>query len=527
VDLSENKLIQPPTVNLLLTRLALSENQITSLNSLFGGDDSMSHSQLVELHIRDNRLMELDSDIVQRLLHIKLLDLRNNNLSSLPSVLGYLPNVRQILIDGNRLRTLGSVDRGDPKAIQALLRKRGPAPPGNGYLPQETDSSFAKSTTQQSASPSRNTAAANVDILSSALVGTKILNLEGRQLTMIPEAWLHQLRGSNMAQRIEVLKLGKNKLEQIDGDLLTNLPNISTMEVDQNCLSQLPSELRALSLSVLSLSRNRLTAGAISSAVLCNSLGVPMRKTLTQLDLSSNRLENLSSGLLEFKALRVLNLSNNRITSLAIDLSTHSGWKTGLPALEHLDLSDNRIENLGDLPLALGASCPMIKTLLLQNNELKMIPPQLGMLDSLQTIDLRGNPQRAVRSAILEKGCDTILLYLHNRLTPAELEDYEVKRRAMSESLPVADLSSLADDESRAESQTDSQTSQGAKANAKTETSPLADELRAEVDSLSLRLNSVHLSEAQKYATKKKLAVQKAKLIREERRLRQEKGIPR
>jgi hypothetical protein len=53
-------------------------------------------------------------------------------------------------------------------------------------------------------------------------------------------------------------------------------------------------------------------------------------------------------------------------------------------------------------------------------------------------------------------------------------------------------------------------------------TSSLADELRTEIDTLTLQLNNVHLSEAKTYVMKKTLAVQKAKLIREERRLRQD-----
>lgn len=525
VDLSQNQLTKPPTINVLLSRLTLSQNQLTTLGDLFENDSMTKHSQMVELHVRDNGLERLDGSLVQRLLHVKLLDLRNNNLSSLPSVLGYLPNVRQVLLDGNALRTLGPVDHHDTRALQALLRKRGPAPAGNGYLPQES-SSLGGGRSEDAVAVSRDTTtpAGSADMMSSALVGTKILKLEGKELTVIPQALIGQLQRSNVAKRIHVLKLGKNKLKVIDGDLLAALPNLSTLEVDQNYLEGLPSELRILPLSVLSLSRNRLTADSIASSVLGNSLGTAMQKTLTLLDLSSNRLEWLPSDLMELGSLRTVNLSNNRITGLAVDASSSSGWKPGFPALQELMLSDNRITDLGELPLILGASCPVLKTLLLQNNELQMIPPQLGMLESLQTIDLRGNPQRAVRSAILEKGCDAILLFLRNRLTTAQLHDYETKRRAMSEGLAAISKSTTmpATIESVHEPHNESQSLEPANTNDDPSSSSLADELRKEIDTLSLQLNNVHLSEAQKYATKKKLAVQKAKLIREERRLRQE-----
>lgn len=531
VDLSENQLTEPPTVHTSLVRLALSENKITSLDSLYGdsNEHSSNPSQLVELHLCGNGLKELNEGVMRRLLNIKLLDVRNNNLSNLPPVLGYLPNVRQMILHGNPLRTMTSVNLGDARAVQALLRKRGPRPPGNGFLPQETDDTFVSanaqappmSTSSRIITPSSDGA----NMLSSALVGTKILNLEGRDLKAIPPALMQQLQGpSTVAQRIEVLKLGKNKLEYMNGDLVTLLPNLKTLEMDQNCLTELPHELRNLSLSILSLSRNRLTSDSLASSLVEN---MPMTKTLTHLNLSCNGLEWLPSGLMEFESLQVLNLSNNRITSLAMDPSIPSGWKIGLPALQHLDVSSNRIDNLGDLPCVLGASCPRLKVLLLHNNQLKTIPPQLGMLESLQTIDLRGNPQRALRYAVLEKGCDSILLYLRNRLTRDEIEAYNTKRRAMGVAIeaPPIEQQFLSEDAARTNDTVQSNDAEAVPtrdptANKDT-TSPFADELCVEIDSLSLQLKSVQLSEAQKYATKKKLALAKSKLIREQRRLQE------
>jgi Leucine-rich repeat (LRR) protein len=135
VDLSENRLTKVPAVNVSLTRLTLSSNQIRSLDGLFDGQ--CTYSELVELHIRDNRLSKLDSAVMQPVLHVKVLDLRNNDLSVLPAVLGYLPHVRKLLLNGNPIRNLG--DHHDTKALQLRLRKRAEPPPGNGYLPQETD----------------------------------------------------------------------------------------------------------------------------------------------------------------------------------------------------------------------------------------------------------------------------------------------------------------------------------------------------------------------------------------------------
>jgi hypothetical protein len=100
-------------------------------------------------------------------------------------------------------------------------------------------------------------------------------------------------------------------------------------------------------------------------------------------------------------------------------------------------------------------------------------------------------------------------------MTPAELQDFEMKQRAMSESVTVSmpePLESTANREGESYWPSD----------AIHEASALVDELRTDIDALSFELNNVHLSEPQKYANRKKLAVLKAKLIKEERRLRQE-----
>eukprot|EP00591_Stephanopyxis_turris_P001612 CAMPEP_0195514218 /NCGR_PEP_ID=MMETSP0794_2-20130614/5673_1 /TAXON_ID=515487 /ORGANISM="Stephanopyxis turris, Strain CCMP 815" /LENGTH=47 /DNA_ID= /DNA_START= /DNA_END= /DNA_ORIENTATION= len=46
-----------------------------------------------------------------------------------------------------------------------------------------------------------------------------------------------------------------------------------------------------------------------------------------------------------------------------------------------------------------------MKSLLLNNNDLRMIPPALGMLEQLNNLDLRGNPQKSIRPGVLEKNC--------------------------------------------------------------------------------------------------------------------------
>ena len=94
-----------------------------------------------------------------------------------------------------------------------------------------------------------------------------------------------------------------------------------------------------------------------------------------------------------------------------------SEWPSeGLNALETLDLSNNRLENISNFPQQCLASSPALTTLLLQNNDIHSIPYELGLLTSLRHLNMKGNPQKAVRANILEKSCGEILAYLRAKI---------------------------------------------------------------------------------------------------------------
>jgi hypothetical protein len=221
---------------------------------------------------------------------------------------------------------------------------------------------------------------------------------------------------------------------------------------------------------------------------------------------------------------------------------------------------------------------------MLQNNELSSIPLQLGLFykSSLNHLDLRGNAQRAIRYAILEKPCSDQLSYLQNRMTPEQLtkaqEDVDRRRSggasailpnstvlspatngsspvdldpARSSEPPVAELlpakkpvpvpvevgkpvrTPFANKEVALKTATaaNQQSDSSDKNHTKTaepiltteNPSSLLDELRESVDKLSGELeNNRSLSQAKRYAVKKDLAMARSKLIREERKFKQQ-----
>ena len=75
-------------------------------------------------------------------------------------------------------------------------------------------------------------------------------------------------------------------------------------------------------------------------------------------------------------------------------------------------MSSNALEQGLDRILCLES----LKSLLLDNNNLQDIPPELGAMSNLCAITLHGNPQRTVRSNILQQGSDVILRFLKDKI---------------------------------------------------------------------------------------------------------------
>jgi Leucine-rich repeat (LRR) protein len=102
LNASENKLKILPFLpkNGKLSRIYLGENLITVLdvNSLIP-----SSNTLIELLLQSNKIESIGDSIVV-LNKLKIFDVSNNNLSTLPSALGYMASLSKILVEGNPLR---------------------------------------------------------------------------------------------------------------------------------------------------------------------------------------------------------------------------------------------------------------------------------------------------------------------------------------------------------------------------------------------------------------------------------------
>lgn len=84
-----------------------------------------------------------------------------------------------------------------------------------------------------------------------------------------------------------------------------------------------------------------------------------------------------------------------------------------MESLEIFLISDNQISELNIDGLK---NLKRVATLDLTNNNINHVPPELGNLKHIKSLELKGNSFRQPRYAILEQGTETILSYLRDRI---------------------------------------------------------------------------------------------------------------
>jgi Leucine-rich repeat (LRR) protein len=103
-------------------------------------------------------------------------------------------------------------------------------------------------------------------------------------------------------------------------------------------------------------------------------------KNLRALDLSRNRISQINPGSLNvFTQLEILNLGKNRLALFPIDICS-------MPSLTHLSVNDNIISNI---PTCIGYSTKL-QHLDIFNTRIGTFPEELSLLTDLKSLDARG-----------------------------------------------------------------------------------------------------------------------------------------
>ncbi|KAG0616095.1 hypothetical protein M758_5G090100 [Ceratodon purpureus] len=379
-----------------LTTLPATIAGCTALKELYLGDNLLKAvpaevgqlKTLSNLDLHSNQLTEFPAMACS--LRLSLLDLSNNNLSGLPSELGSMTSLRKLLLGGNPMRSLRSTLVLGP--TPALLR----------YLQSRMPSTAAETEAQEQAPETGNIfgTVGQPDQISRAArraTSSKILSLPKKNLVEVPAAvWEttdittvdlthNQIKvlptELSMCSALEVLMLSHNKIAEWPSAVLGSVPSLQELHLAYNPIREFPQGAFV----------------AIAKLVVLDLSGIPIMlppppalaemPNLQDLLLRRTQLQDFREDFKSLQKLRLLDVSQNSI-------SVVPEWITCLARLETLDISDNNVSQL---------------------------PPKLGLLEpSLKHLKVDGNPLRSIRRGILEKGTNTLLRYLLDRIPAGE-----------------------------------------------------------------------------------------------------------
>ncbi|XP_037595677.1 leucine-rich repeat-containing protein 40 isoform X4 [Cebus imitator] len=197
----------------LLKELHIGENQIEMLEA-----EHLKHlNSILVLDLRDNKLKSVPDEII--LLHsLERLDLSNNDISSLPYSLGNL-RLKFLALEGNPLRTIRReiINKGTQEVLKYLRSKI------KDDGPSQRDS--ATETAMTLPSESR----VNVH----AIITLKMLDY---RFKMLPEV-LYRIF------TLETILISNNQVGSVDPQKMKMMENLTTLDLQNNDLLQIPPEL--------------------------------------------------------------------------------------------------------------------------------------------------------------------------------------------------------------------------------------------------------------------------------------------
>ena len=137
---------------------------------------------------------------------------------------------------------------------------------------------------------------------------------------------------------------------------------------------------------------------------------------------SSKGITDIPNGIYQFSGLTALNLTNNKIAELSEDVSK-------LDSLRDMNLDYNMLETLPPTVSAMGS----LTLLSIKNNQLSRLPVELGMLTRLRTLDLGfpGPDMQMPPKEVSRKGGTAVLDYLRRMVAALKHGRMEAQRLAL------------------------------------------------------------------------------------------------
>ncbi|CAL1277989.1 unnamed protein product [Larinioides sclopetarius] len=272
----------------------LEMNKLTSIDNAFQRDINLEY-----LHLSRNPLKEIRSSAFSsNIKHLRVLALRNCELKFLqPSIFWHLTKLKLLDLSNNAIESLPvDIFHGLHMLLQVNLNEN-----RISYLGEV----FRHNRHLQKIMLSSN----NLQTLQNLFRGLQFLRtveLKHNNLTVIT--------GADFSTTISMrtLELSNNSIYRIDSNAFQNMVGLRNLSLDFNKLTTLNGSLRnSLALKVLLLNHNRLKE--IGPSEMSNL------KKLTWLNLSFNNLKNIHKAFRNLTHLRNLNLYSNNLTTLSRD----------------------------------------------------------------------------------------------------------------------------------------------------------------------------------------------------------------
>ncbi|XP_044743724.1 leucine-rich repeat-containing protein 40-like isoform X2 [Chrysoperla carnea] len=312
------------------------------------------------LDLPNNKLEEIPEGIsvMQNLIR---LNLQNNSLIYLPNTLCLLPHLQTLTVDGNKFRTLRrDIIQCGTSRILKFLRERYDSD-------MEQLKNFKDIERKQEVVPGDSSIFP--DRYSMKI--SRSLNIANKELSYVPDSVFE-----DFAQvQADTIDICKNDLTQVPNGIGLTKDTLVLLNLSANKITELPDFLsECIHLKYINLSKNLITEIPSSYSNL---------KQLRELNLSNNRFQEISKAIYGIERLEILNLSNNQITSIDAE---------SLQALKNLAILD------------------------LMNNSITHVPPILGHMKQLRALELVGNSFRQPSHAVLQKGTESLLAYLRDKI---------------------------------------------------------------------------------------------------------------
>ena len=499
LDARENEISTLPLLPTkgTVVQMLVGYNRISKLtnNESFYQRIASSYINLTEIHINNNNLISIPSEFVAVIRNVKVLEVSNNDISDVPYELGYVESLTKLALEGNPIRSIRrNLLTQSTEELKKFLRTRGEAPHWS--------------------SEGETLAAANISSTSSAATGNAMAHAEDRvrnmqgdcldlsmlNLETLPEWLIAKLFRSfsydsdDLSCRVQEIILANNKLTQIPRELGA-VQSLRVLDLSGNNLSRLEvegidySSLLLPKIQSLNVSNNGLSSPALEAILYAvTQSNCPLSCLLA----SKNSIDRFPDIIMHISTLREVDLSNNVLQNVLILNECPRN------SLEILNLSNNQIRHVKGIEIL-----KKLSSLSLDNNNIMDVPLEIGLITTLKSLTLNGNPQKLVRSQVLQKGNEAVISYLRNKVPE------EWKERS-SDDLYAGKVEKTPDATNRGAGNDSSESA----FLQEEENSREVHALLQEIERLDRQLASPSLSSAMQFKLKKEIAMKRSQLIR-------------